>query len=256
MSLPAVGIYMRLICQCWIEGSLPDDAKILARISGATARQFRNLWPSIATCFRRNTDGRWTHPRLDREREKQQTHRQRQSDRATARWEMTRKLEQNRESTDAAALPRHKSTSSSAMQALQCSSSSSAFASEKQESGAPTRTPDRSPTRTSAPLIAQSAHRNHAYCGVVCLPAAMCDDFIARSRHRPDPQAYVSAFFDTWNARYFSGDRKDIDISGDAFDFWRKRWKETHPETEQKAVVDIAAKALERINADKARYGR
>lgn len=130
MSLPAVGIYMRLICQCWIEGSLPNDPKLLARMAGATARQFRDLWPSIETCFRPNSDGRLTHPRLERELEKQLTYRQRQTDRANARWVMERKLEQNRTSGDATALPRQSRGSASAMQALQCSSSASSSASK------------------------------------------------------------------------------------------------------------------------------
>jgi uncharacterized protein YdaU (DUF1376 family) len=80
MSLPAVGIYMRLICHCWNEGSLPADAVSLARLSGATGRQIRELWPSIGPCFRTTEDGRLIHPRLEREREKQQVYRRRQSD--------------------------------------------------------------------------------------------------------------------------------------------------------------------------------
>jgi len=126
---------------------------------------------------------------------------------------------------------------------------------EERES-APARTPDRSETRTPAPLIAQSAHRNHAICGVVCLPAAMYEDFVARSRHQADPRKYVSDFFATWNTRYQSGDRKEQVISGDAFTFWRDRWKETHAAADKPAVVDVAALAWQKIQADKARYGR
>ncbi len=107
MSLAAVGIYMRLICHCWNEGSLPADPGVLARLSGATKRQIAELWPSIAPCFKTNEDGRLIHPRLEREREKQQTFRQRQSDRATARWDTDRRLKETRP-TDATAMPRHK----------------------------------------------------------------------------------------------------------------------------------------------------
>lgn len=92
-----------------------------------------------------------------------------------------------------------------------------------------TRTPTPSPTRTPTPIVVQSPHRNHALCGTVCLPAALFDDFVRRSRHEADPDSYVSQFFHTWETRYREGDRKTIAIGEDAFDFWRDRWTETHP---------------------------
>jgi uncharacterized protein YdaU (DUF1376 family) len=139
MSLAAVGIYMRLICHCWNEGSLPADPAVLARLSGATKRQIAELWPSISPCFKTSEDGRLVHPRLEREREKQATFRQRQSDRATARWDMDRKLKDARES-DATAMPRHKLGIIPALpdeklayaKPPQCSSSSSSSASVEQ----------------------------------------------------------------------------------------------------------------------------
>lgn len=132
MSLPAVGIYMRLICHCWNEGSLPSDVAILARLSGASKRQMHDLWPSIVGCFKETDDGRLVHPRLEREREKQSTHRQRQTDKAEARWAMARKLEQKLASDHAAALPRHKSGIVPALPEP-CSTSSSASSSASAE---------------------------------------------------------------------------------------------------------------------------
>lgn len=118
----------------------------------------------------------------------------------------------------------------------------------------PARTPDRRTTRTAA-LVPYAAHRNHAICGLICLPSALFEEFVKRARHQVDPDAYVTAFVRTWEQRYVEGDRKTHEISGDAFEFWRKRWTETHPATDAKPVVDVTAKALERLQRDQARYG-
>lgn len=83
----------------------------------------------------------------------------------------------------------------------------------------------------TTPLIPKGAHRNHAFCGKVCFPAPLLEQFTARLAHLSEPEAYayVSRFFDDWNARYVTGDRAAIIIGEDGFDFWRERWKETHP---------------------------
>lgn len=86
MSLAEAGAYIRLISACWLEGSLPNEPKLLARLCGATSRQIGEMWPAIGRCFRLTEDGRWIHPRLEAERTKQATFRQRQSDAAASRW--------------------------------------------------------------------------------------------------------------------------------------------------------------------------
>lgn len=87
------------------------------------------------------------------------------------------------------------------------------------------------PAFQNSPLIARGAHKNHAYCGKVCLPASLLESFRQRMGHLPERDAadYVSRFFDGWNARYTSGDRAGVVVGEDAFDFWRDRWKESHP---------------------------
>lgn len=110
MSLHEAGAYIRLMCRCWDDGSIPDDADRLARIIGASVGQMRKVWPAIRHCFREQPrdSGRMVHPRLERERLKQAEYRRRQSDRATKRWDRK---------DDAAAMPRHTSGIASAMQA-------------------------------------------------------------------------------------------------------------------------------------------
>ncbi len=104
MSGAARGAYIMLLCHCWIEGSLPDENKELARLSG-DARNWGKVRNSVMKCFDRvpvnnsrgyknepqnNSRGHngkghkraqighasgthyWTHGRLDRERQKQE----------------------------------------------------------------------------------------------------------------------------------------------------------------------------------------
>jgi uncharacterized protein YdaU (DUF1376 family) len=86
MSLQECGAYIRLLCVCWNEGTLPNDVTRLARYVGATVPQMRKLWPAVQRCFRLDADGLYRHPRLERERDKQSEYRRRQSDAAAKRW--------------------------------------------------------------------------------------------------------------------------------------------------------------------------
>lgn len=83
MSLPERGAYITLLCICWQEKSLPCDLRRLANIVGVPLKAFQKLWPSLSACFVTQGD-RLFHPRLEKEREKQEGHRQRQSDKGMA----------------------------------------------------------------------------------------------------------------------------------------------------------------------------
>lgn len=92
MSAQECGVYIRLMCRCWLEGSIPDDVTQVARLGGVTTAQLRKFWPAIRRCFAAHeTDaGRLVHGRLERERSKQDSFRRRQSDKgskgAEKRW--------------------------------------------------------------------------------------------------------------------------------------------------------------------------
>lgn len=81
MSNTEVGIYIRLLCFCWLEGTLPLETESLARMARMQLKQFAKLWEHsvVKTCFRME-GGRLHHGRLDEEREKQEQFRRRQSD--------------------------------------------------------------------------------------------------------------------------------------------------------------------------------
>jgi uncharacterized protein YdaU (DUF1376 family) len=83
MSLKERGAYFTLLAVCWLERSLPADPETLARVLSVPNAEFKKLWIHLAPCFREE-DGRLVHPRLELEREKQETFRQRQSDKGRA----------------------------------------------------------------------------------------------------------------------------------------------------------------------------
>ena len=64
------GFYIMLLCHCWLEGSLPDDAASLAMIVGEDLAEFKASWPRISRCFQVK-EGRLIQKRLEIERENQ-----------------------------------------------------------------------------------------------------------------------------------------------------------------------------------------
>ena len=87
MSLQERGVYITLLCLCWIQGSLPAGVERLAKLCGVPVNAMRKLWPAILPCFRDGDPDRLIHPRLEREREKQAHYKRRQSDAAAKRWQ-------------------------------------------------------------------------------------------------------------------------------------------------------------------------
>jgi len=82
MELEELGAYIRLMCICWIEGSIPADVRRLARLCGCDSKRMAELWQAIEPCFEPHPteEGRLIHPRLEREREKQAEHRAKKSE--------------------------------------------------------------------------------------------------------------------------------------------------------------------------------
>src|SRR6185295_18845352 len=78
MTLAERGAYITLLCLCWQEQSLPFEHKKLARVVGVSMAAWIKIWPALSPCFS-ITQGRLSHPRLDREREKQAIFREQRS---------------------------------------------------------------------------------------------------------------------------------------------------------------------------------
>ena len=63
MTNQELGCYIRLLCSCWIQGSLPSEVPLLARICRETDARMGKIWPALAPCFRETGD-ELVHPPL------------------------------------------------------------------------------------------------------------------------------------------------------------------------------------------------
>lgn len=80
MTAEEIGIYTLLLCYCWIEGKLPNEQTFLARLTRTQQKKFSRLFnEKISFCFILDSQtDTWTHPRLEKERIKQETYRESQ----------------------------------------------------------------------------------------------------------------------------------------------------------------------------------
>lgn len=86
MSLEERGAYITLMCFCWNEGELPADITRLSRLCGVSVDDMESLWEQVGPCFEEK-DGALVHPRLEREREKQQKRSNQARRAARKRWD-------------------------------------------------------------------------------------------------------------------------------------------------------------------------
>ena len=70
LTLEEEGAYINLLCSCWLHGSIPSDPEMAARLIGKGATT--TLATTVLTMFRPSTEpGRMIHDRLEDERSKQ-----------------------------------------------------------------------------------------------------------------------------------------------------------------------------------------
>lgn len=92
MTAEQVGIYIRLLCYAWLDGSIPDDLPTLATLARVPLATMRRAWPSVGRCWvpSETIQGRLVNPRMEKERAKQVEYREHCSNRgkaaAQARW--------------------------------------------------------------------------------------------------------------------------------------------------------------------------
>ncbi len=99
MTMAQRGVYITLLSHCWLEGSLPDDPRRLARMVGLSGSEFAKVWPSLMSCFTAKGDA-LVHKRLDMERKKQDDYRALQRAKGLASAASRLQPEGNRGSTD------------------------------------------------------------------------------------------------------------------------------------------------------------
>ncbi len=88
MTLAECGLYIRLLCLAWGNGSIPSQCERIATLVGATVDDVRSAWTAVSVCFVNHpTDpGRLVNPRMERERIKQRNYRRKQAVSANMRW--------------------------------------------------------------------------------------------------------------------------------------------------------------------------
>jgi uncharacterized protein YdaU (DUF1376 family) len=155
MSLQERGAYITLICICWKERTLPLDISRLANMVGLPRRQFARIWPNIEPCFRQS-GALLVHPRLEKEREKQDAFRRRQSDKGKA-------SAANRAATEAQPDGNHGSTEpqpevNSALSDLRSSSSISGSARTQAAAKTPRHRPPADDPNDNVRIITKLAH--------------------------------------------------------------------------------------------------
>jgi len=69
MSMCEVGLYVLCLNHAWINGSLPNDVKKIAKIVGQPVAQVKKSWSAVAKCFEENAKGELINRRLEKERE-------------------------------------------------------------------------------------------------------------------------------------------------------------------------------------------
>ena len=73
MSAAACGAYIRLLCAAWSEappGSVPNDDRVLARLTGMAPDDWQDVRPEVIVAFEEGRDGRLYQKRLRQEYEK------------------------------------------------------------------------------------------------------------------------------------------------------------------------------------------
>lgn len=75
------GIYLDLLCAEWLEGSIPSNPALLARLIGTTKKKMEAAWILVGPKFVPDAsgNGRLIHPRLEEERVKQAEWREKSS---------------------------------------------------------------------------------------------------------------------------------------------------------------------------------
>ena len=79
MDFEQQGIYVFLLDQQWLNGSLPGDPEAIRAILHLDKETFEKAWVKVGLCFEL-IDGRFVNPRLAREREKRLQFREKQAE--------------------------------------------------------------------------------------------------------------------------------------------------------------------------------
>lgn len=241
MSASEIGAYWLLLCVCWRENGLPDDLDELAAIARTPVKQFQKSWEKrIQRCFMKREDGKWTHKRLQTERDKQIENREKRQKAgekgAAERWQTDRNAisakSHSHESVNSKTMASDGLSSSSSSS---ISSSTSTTPSGKEQQQRAKRTPEMQGTRLPDDFCLNSEMREWA----------------ARESPHVDVDRAFAAFGDYW--RGVPGAKgKKLDWLGT----WRNRLRDLDEHkarnngfSGKQSNTDLSLAAAERVAA-------
>ncbi|MCC6989919.1 MAG: DUF1376 domain-containing protein [Acidobacteria bacterium] len=209
MTAEEVGVYVRLLCFCWLDESVPDDAARCARMTGVTPARMTKLWPAVRACFS-PVDGALRHGRLDAERDKQQAYATKQAENGRRGGRPPQKPKPN--PTESQPITDGEAKKSSPVSDLRSATSNL----QEQESPRPPSVPRAQPS--------PGWHDRHVrgFCDWKCLPA----EFVTE-RADGDESAVVA-----WaeEVRAASEDvHGAVKPTAEPWDFWKACWKAAQP---------------------------
>lgn len=68
MDMCEVGLYVLCLNHSWINGSLPDDVRKIAKIVGQPLLKVKRSWSAVSQCFVKNESGNLVNPKQEKER--------------------------------------------------------------------------------------------------------------------------------------------------------------------------------------------
>jgi uncharacterized protein YdaU (DUF1376 family) len=105
LEAESVGIYVRLLCYQWSNGSIPEDENQLARIAGVDALALRRHMPALMQKFDRTESGGLVNERLEDERQKKIAIIGKAKASAEKRWSKEKQGNQHSEPADPSKVP-------------------------------------------------------------------------------------------------------------------------------------------------------
>lgn len=185
MSLAEEGAYRRLIDFCWLNGSIPNDEKRVARIigKGATPEMARIVMQMFVN--HPTFEDELVHPVLEEERDKQASNRKARQQAAEARWGKQGK----------SANGRGKQANSGSNESPKCKSNANALQTNMQNDALHTPTP-----KEKDKPIGLSKKRKHSIPSDFCVTAEMRQWSDAKTPNL-DVDHETQQFIDHYNAK-------------------------------------------------------
>jgi uncharacterized protein YdaU (DUF1376 family) len=82
----ACGMYIRLLCTQWVNGSIPDDQRRIAKAAGVDLAELQREWHLLEPRFPLDTDGTRKNLRLEEVRQRQSDVSNARKEAANSRW--------------------------------------------------------------------------------------------------------------------------------------------------------------------------